>query len=129
MHVRILYDAVPFFPARCGLPLFYRHTDMDSKVTFVMSGAVVGGGTGGAVAEVTPRASDAKGKKSGKKVRGCACLSLLQFVGRCSRLLIVRSVVLSVAICGIKHVLLILTCMVRSFAQKIFKQKLTISIK
>ena len=44
---------------------------MDSKVTFVMSGAVVGGGTGGAVAEVTPQASDAKGKKSGKKVRPC----------------------------------------------------------
>ena len=36
-----------------------------------MSGAVVGGGTGGAVAEVTPQASDTKGKKSGKKVRAC----------------------------------------------------------
>ena len=61
-------------------------------MTFVMSGAVVGGGTGGAVAEVTPQASDAKGKKSGKKVRACASLYSLQFAGRCSSVLIVRSV-------------------------------------
>ena len=46
---------------------------MDSKVTFVMSGAVVGGGTGGAVEEKRPQAVNPKGKKSGK-VRGCADL-------------------------------------------------------
>ena len=42
-------------------------------MTFVMSGAVVGGGTGGVVEERRPRAVDTKGKKSGK-VRGCADL-------------------------------------------------------
>ena len=35
-------------------------------MSFVMSGAVVGGGTGGAVEERKPQASNAKGKKSGK---------------------------------------------------------------
>lgn len=64
----LLCGTVPFLPPppRCGLPLVYRHTDMDSKVSFVMSGAVVGGGTGGAVEERKPQASNAKGKKSGK---------------------------------------------------------------
>ena len=38
-------------------------------MTFIMSGAVVGGETGGAV-EAKPREADAKGKKADKKVRG-----------------------------------------------------------
>ena len=62
----VWYGALSPSPPRCGLPLVYRHTDMDSRVSFVMSGAVVGGGTGGAVEERKPQASNAKGKKSGK---------------------------------------------------------------
>ena len=49
--------------SRCGLPLFYRHTDMDTKVTFIMNEALVKSGEAGVTTETPKTLQPAAGRK------------------------------------------------------------------
>ena len=49
-------------PPRCGLQLFYRHTNMDSKVTFIFPGILVKSGEKPVTTE-KPKSNPAPGRK------------------------------------------------------------------
>ena len=58
LHVR-------FFLPRCGLQLFYRHTNMDSKVTFSFAGTLVKSGEKPVTADKPKRKPERAGRKVG----------------------------------------------------------------
>ena len=64
-------------PPRCGLQLFYRHTNMDSKVTFIFPGILVKSGEKPVTTE-KPKRNPAPGRKVRPELK--VCVPMLCFV-------------------------------------------------